>query len=171
MENKFIDIVEMDSEKNDFVNSEESQEKKGLKISETWLYKTFLKVAKRLINKPLSILRLLKKVAAHIQRYDSIREFTRDAKEHLLVLVRMVNAYANGKYRAISFTGIIGTLAALLYFVAPLDFIPDFLIFGLVDDVALIMWIYANYKSEIDAFLSWEDEQKIRVDVDKNERI
>lgn len=33
-------------------------------------------------------------------------------------------------------------IAALLYFVIPLDFMPDFLLGGLVDDLAVIVTVY-----------------------------
>ena len=56
--------------------------------------------------------------------------------------------------------------AALLYFVAPLDFIPDFLVIGLVDDVALILWLVKNYKKELEDFQSWEDAQKIQIEIE-----
>ncbi len=169
MENPELNPAD-ESGKKDFIN-EEPLEKKGLKISESWAYQTFVKIANRIINKPLSIFRLIKQVIANIQRYESVKELTKDVKDHMMVMVRLVKAYAKGEYRGISFQGILGSLAALLYFVAPLDFIPDFLIIGLVDDVAIIMWVYSNYRNEIDAFLAWEDEKKLRIELNEDERI
>jgi uncharacterized membrane protein YkvA (DUF1232 family) len=170
MENPELNPAD-ESEKKDFINNEEPLEKKGLKISESWAYQAFVKIANRIINKPLSVFRLIKQVIANIQRYESVKELTKDVKDHMMVMVRLVKAYAKGEYRGISFQGILGSLAALLYFVAPLDFIPDFLIIGLVDDVAIIMWVYSNYRNEIDAFLAWEDEKKLRIELNEDERI
>lgn len=153
------------SDKDDFINKEEPVEEKGLKISETWAYKAFVTVAYRLINKPLSVFRLVKQVIAHVQRYESVKEMTSDIKEHIGVLSRLVRSYATGEYRGISFKGVVLTLAALLYFVAPLDFIPDFLIVGLVDDVALLLWVYNNYRGEIEAFRAWEDDKKLKIEL------
>ncbi len=171
MENPELNPAD-ESEKKDFINNEEPIEKKGLKISESWAYKAFVKIANRIIHKPLSVFRLIKQVIANLQRYDSVKELTKDVKDQMLVMARMVKAYAKGEYRGISLKGIIGSLAALLYFVAPIDFIPDFLIVGLVDDVAIIMWVYSNYKKEIDAFLAWEDEKKLRIELnDEDSRI
>jgi uncharacterized membrane protein YkvA (DUF1232 family) len=149
----------------DFVNSDETVENKGLKISESWYYQAFVKIANKIIHKPLSIFRLIKQVIAHLKKYDSVKDLTSDVKQHLSVLIRLVQAYAKGSYREISLNGIVGTVAALVYFVAPLDFIPDFLLFGLVDDVAILMWVYSNYRREIDAFLEWEDAKKIKIEL------
>jgi uncharacterized membrane protein YkvA (DUF1232 family) len=151
---------------NDFVNSDETEEKKGLKMSESWYYQAFVKIANKIIHKPLSLFRLIKQVIEHLKKYDSVNDLTLDVKEHLSVLIRIVQAYAKGSYREISLNGIVGTVAALVYFVAPLDFIPDFLLFGLVDDVSILMWVYSNYRREIDAFLKWEDAKKIKIELD-----
>lgn len=148
-------------------NQENSSDKKNLKISETWYYKAFVKIAYSLINKPLSLLRLIKKVIIHLKKYQSVKDLTDDVKENLFVLLRLIKAYASGSYRKISVSGIVGTIAAIIYFVAPLDFIPDFLLLGFVDDVAIIVWVYDNYRKEIDAFLKWEDEHKIKIELEK----
>ena len=58
------------------------------------------------------------------------------------------------------------SLAAIIYFIFPVDIIPDFLVVGLVDDIALLVWVYDNMQSEIDAFLEWEDKQKIRIEIE-----
>jgi uncharacterized membrane protein YkvA (DUF1232 family) len=158
-----------ESQKKDFINNDDPIENKGLKISESWAYQTFVKIANRIIHKPLSVFRLIKQVISNIQRYDSVKELTKDVKDHMMVMVRLVKAYAKGEYRGISFQGILGSLAALIYFVAPLDFIPDFLIVGLVDDVAIIMWVYSNYRKEIEAFLAWEDDKKLRIELSDEE--
>ena len=144
---------------------EEDEEERGLKIADTWLYKIFVKGAYRLINKPLAVFRLVKQVIAHVQRYSSVKELTKDVKEHLGVFTRLVHRYATGEYRGIYLKGVVLTVAALMYFVAPLDFIPDFLIIGLIDDIALMMWVYKNYRDEFEKFLAWEDEQKVRIDI------
>jgi uncharacterized membrane protein YkvA (DUF1232 family) len=145
----------------------ESLKKEARKISETLVYKTFVMMANRIIQKPLSIFRLIKQVLAHLKKYDSVKEFTKDAKEQLSVLIRLLKAYADGRYRDISMNGLVGTIAALIYFVSPLDFIPDFLLFGLVDDVAILLWVYNNYRKEIEAFLDWEDRNKTKIQLEE----
>lgn len=155
----------MNKKQKEFVEGDEPVENKGLLISETWMYKIFVKSAYRLINKPLAVLRLLKQTIAHMQRYENVKEFTQDVRAYLNTLIRMVRAYAKGEYREISLQGIALSVAALIYFVAPLDFIPDFLLIGLVDDIALMMWVYKNYQKEIETFLSWEDKQKVRIEL------
>ena len=75
----------------------------------------------------------------------------------LNVFIRMVKAYARGEYREIEWKHIVLVVAALLYFITPLDFIPDFIpVTGFVDDFAVLVWVYNKIQHEIDRFQLWE---------------
>ncbi|RRB14128.1 YkvA family protein [Larkinella knui] len=79
------------------------------------------------------------------------------AKDQINILVRMVRAYAKGEYRAISGKTLIRMVAVLVYFVSPLDFIPDILpVLGLTDDIALLLWLVSSISDDIDQFKQWE---------------
>lgn len=72
-------------------------------------------------------------------------------------MVRLSKSYVKGDYRAISAKTIASILAALLYFIMPIDAIPDFILSaGLIDDAVLIGWTVQNLKEELNAFLRWE---------------
>ncbi len=77
--------------------------------------------------------------------------------ENAKIFIRMVKAYANGSYREVPLKSIVIVVAALLYFVMPLDLIADFIpVTGFVDDFAVILWVYRHLQVEIDAFVVWE---------------
>lgn len=76
----------------------------------------------------------------------------------LKVLIRMVKAYANGRYRDIQTQNVMLMVAALIYFVTPLDLVPDFIpITGLIDDFTVVLWVYNKVQEEIDKFMIWEE--------------
>lgn len=79
--------------------------------------------------------------------------------EPVSVFVRMVKAHFNGSRKLTNSTlGLI--LLALVYFVSPIDIIPDFLgVIGFADDLSVILAIYAKVKDEISDFLDWERTQ------------
>ena len=58
-------------------------------------------------------------------------------------------------------------VAGLLYFVSPLDAIPDWLRgIGLLDDLAVLAWVLKTFDSELAAFRAWRNRQspeKLRV--------
>ncbi len=54
------------------------------------------------------------------------------------LLVRMVKAYSNGTYKNLPWKSLVSIVAVLIYFVSPIDLIPDFLpVIGITDDIAL----------------------------------
>jgi uncharacterized membrane protein YkvA (DUF1232 family) len=75
------------------------------------------------------------------------------------IFIRMVKAHFSGTHKLSSSTlGLL--LLALLYFVSPFDFIPDFLGFmGFADDVSVILAVYAKIKNEVEDYLLWENSQ------------
>lgn len=49
-------------------------------------------------------------------------------------------------------------LAAIIYFINPIDLIPDFLFgIGLADDLAVLTWVYHAAADEIASFKNWEN--------------
>lgn len=77
--------------------------------------------------------------------------------ENVNTLKRMVRAYKQGEYREIPWQSLILILAGLVYFVSPIDFIPDLLpLVGFTDDIAVVLWVYNAIKSDIEIFRRWE---------------
>jgi uncharacterized membrane protein YkvA (DUF1232 family) len=84
-----------------------------------------------------------------------------DAKEKFFILGRLSKAYATGKYRHIPWKSVLIILAAIIYFVNPIDLVPDVVpLLGLTDDVSVLLWVYQTMSSEVDKFLAWEKTQQ-----------
>lgn len=78
-------------------------------------------------------------------------------KEQLFVVTRLLKAYASGEYRQIPWKTLIRIIAVLIYFVSPIDILPDFLpIVGFTDDIALMLWLFSGLKDDLDKFSEWE---------------
>lgn len=75
------------------------------------------------------------------------------------IFIRMVMAHFSGTHKLSGSTlGLL--LLALVYFLSPVDFIPDFLGFmGFADDVSVVLAVYAKIKNEVERFLDWEKSQ------------
>ncbi|WP_347552350.1 YkvA family protein [Pseudalkalibacillus hwajinpoensis] len=75
---------------------------------------------------------------------------------------RLVQEVRKGTYRDISRKSIILIVGGLLYFVSPIDAVPDLLAgVGLLDDVAVIGFIAGQLKQELEKFREWETGVKI----------
>ncbi len=70
---------------------------------------------------------------------------------------RLLKAYISGEYREIPKETMLKILASFIYFVSPLDFIPDLLpVLGLTDDLALLIWVSKSIDSDLVKFEEWE---------------
>ncbi|MCA0993041.1 DUF1232 domain-containing protein [Bacillus hwajinpoensis] len=70
---------------------------------------------------------------------------------------RLVQEVRKGRYRDISKKSVIMIVGALLYFVSPIDAVPDLLVgIGLLDDVAVIGFVAGQLKNELEKFREWE---------------
>jgi len=89
----------------------------------------------------------------------------RELADQIKRLGRLVRAYANGSYREISVGNIVLVVAAILYFVTPLDLVPDALPgAGLVDDATVLAFVLARLDGELAQFAAWERADAITVE-------
>lgn len=78
-------------------------------------------------------------------------------REQLGIVTRLLKAYSSGQYRALPWKTLIRVIAVLIYFVSPIDILPDFLpIVGITDDIALMLWLFSGIKDDIEKFRDWE---------------
>ena len=78
-------------------------------------------------------------------------------KLQLFTLGRLAKAYAAGEYREVPWKTMLVVLAAVIYFVNPLDLVPDMIpIAALTDDFAVLVWVYNSLGTEIEKFPAWE---------------
>ena len=71
--------------------------------------------------------------------------------------LRLIQAYAAGRYQAMPKRSLMALITAVAYFVIPTDAIPDFVAgIGLLDDVALMGWVLKSIKTDLEKFQQWE---------------
>ncbi len=71
-------------------------------------------------------------------------------------LVRLVRAALGRRYH-LPVRLLVTALAALIYFVNPLDLIPDAILgLGLLDDAAVLGWAISRLRKDLEAFREWE---------------
>ncbi|MGE5235361.1 MAG: YkvA family protein [Acidobacteriota bacterium] len=82
-------------------------------------------------------------------------------------LIRMVRETLRGRYRKLPRRALLASLAGMVYFLDPLDLVPDVIpLFGFLDDAIVLTWIVAQVRRDLDAFLVWEREWGRAIDVE-----
>ena len=75
----------------------------------------------------------------------------------LKLLLSLVKDYISGAYKGIPFGSIVAALGGVLYFLSPIDFIPDFLLgIGLIDDVFVISLVLKQIHSDLQKYEKWK---------------
>lgn len=81
----------------------------------------------------------------------------KDVWDALMAFFRLLRAYVKREYTDIPWQSLILIVAAVLYFLVPIDVIPDFILgLGYVDDAAIIAWVVKTLQSVLDDFRKWE---------------
>ena len=119
-----------------------------------------LRGAARLAGKNGRIALLLGRLAMKLRTVDWAEVKGVAMQEKLFLLGRLTKAYATGRYRDIPWKSLLVVLAAFLYFINPIDLVPDAIpVLGLSDDFSVLLWVYNSIKMEVDKFLIWEKSQ------------
>jgi uncharacterized membrane protein YkvA (DUF1232 family) len=81
--------------------------------------------------------------------------------EKLQLLFELVKAYSKGEYRKISTSSLLTVIGAIIYFVSPIDFVPDFIAgLGIIDDAAVIAFTFKQISTDLEKFKQWKDTRK-----------
>jgi uncharacterized membrane protein YkvA (DUF1232 family) len=116
-----------------------------------------LKKAAQLFGKPGRVVMLVAALTKKLKNVNLQNVNKVEVKEKFFTLGRMIKAYSTGKYRDIPWKTLLLIAAAVIYFVNPLDLVPDVIpVLGLTDDLGILMMVYKSTQIEVDKFLAWE---------------
>lgn len=77
--------------------------------------------------------------------------------DELKSLIRLIRAYASGEYREVRVDHLILIIAGIVYFVSPMDLLPDVLgPLGFGDDGIVLAYVLRVVAEELEAFRLWE---------------
>ena len=117
----------------------------------------FEREAEDVVEDPSRVRSVVSKAAEKIDEYRSV--IGRIGAD-LPVLLRLARAWSSGEYRRVPIKAIVLIVAAALYFVNPLDLIPDFLpVIGYLDDAAVVGYVLRTLQQELEIFRAWEVER------------
>lgn len=76
------------------------------------------------------------------------------------VMISLVKNYVQGKYTTIPYGTILAVLSALIYFLAPIDIVPDFIpLAGYLDDMAVLGLCMNMVSIDIETYEKWRQDQ------------
>ena len=76
---------------------------------------------------------------------------------YLLAMIRLIRAHHQQEYRDVSSQNLLLVVAAINYFVSPVDVIPDSVpILGHIDDAQVTRLTLESVRADLDTFMAWE---------------
>ena len=140
----------------------------GKNVASSPIFKGILSKAEGYLKQPLRIKQLLNdayKIASEKKDFGTIAH---EVWENLQTLGRLIKASVSGDYHGVPTSTLIGGVAVFLYFLTPIDFVPDFIpVIGLLDDISLLAWFMTSIKGEMEKFAEWEASGSVSHNIDK----
>jgi len=116
------------------------------------------KKAEKIFNNPDDFQTFYKDTEKKFKNHSKVFENIIDDVKMLFSLIADI---FQQKYKLFPVTSVIGVIASLVYFLSPIDVIPDILPFiGLTDDVAVIGFLIVQIKSDLDKYKKWHKKHK-----------
>ncbi len=135
---------------------------RGLIISQTLLFRLLIIRAGGFLRNPRRILDLAERALKRLRAYDSVEALAGDALDALQTLLRMLRANARGDYTGLERKQLLMIIGSVLYFLSPVDLIPDAIpVLGLLDDLSLFAWLLNTLHEELRHFEAWERQPTI----------
>jgi uncharacterized membrane protein YkvA (DUF1232 family) len=77
--------------------------------------------------------------------------------DELMTFIRLIRSWAGGAYRQAPWKSVALIIGAILYFVSPIDAIPDIIpLLGFADDAFIIAFVMRQVRKDVAAFRDWE---------------
>ena len=73
-------------------------------------------------------------------------------KENLLLMKNYLYDVTTGKYRDYDVKKLLVIIGAVIYVVTPIDFLPDFIPPGLIDDLSIVAWALKEASDELEKY-------------------
>ncbi len=119
--------------------------------------------AQKLISDPGKVDKLLKRLERKLRNIHGLG----NTLSRIPQMGMLINSYFRKEYTEIPVGIITAVIGVLIYFVSPIDAIPDFLPGGYLDDAAVTAGALRLMKSDLDEYMAW----RVSVGLDDEEFI
>lgn len=111
--------------------------------------------AEKLLNEADQVERILQRLEAKLKEIPALGE----ALSEIPVLISLIRSYIRKEYALLPVASATAILAALLYFISPVDLIPDMVPFaGYIDDALVLTLCLKIVSADVDEYRHWREE-------------
>ena len=122
-------------------------------------YRVSERAARQVLRRRFRVLALIKRAYLKLGEHSDAMAQIQDDFQTML---RMARAWAVRDYRTVPWKTLVYVVAAILYFVNPVDLIPDVLAgIGFIDDAAVAAAVVRAVHEQLIAFRDWESHASV----------
>lgn len=120
-------------------------------------FNRFKAKAENIVNDSEALKGMLSKLKSKLDQSESDDSLRQKLIDYLKLVSRMVANTISGKYTDLPWQTLVMIVGGLLYFIAPLDAIPDFIpVAGLLDDATILVWLGKCFREDLENYKNWE---------------
>lgn len=120
-------------------------------------FKKFTAAAQHLLTNKTET---LSKVQEGIAKASKNKDKLTAVWDKMQLLFDLSKDYAKGNYKDISNASIAAVIGSILYFISPIDVIPDFILgLGFMDDAFIIGFVFSKVAKELEKYQQWKTKQ------------
>ena len=135
-----------------------------MKLLKNKSFQKALKNAGKVASNPEKISELISSVTEKISGMDGNKVRINEFMFKVKTFLRLLRAYINGDYTETPWKSILMIVGSLLYFLMPLDFIPDFIpVMGFADDISILFLVFNMINEDVEDFLEFEKSRETQV--------
>lgn len=114
--------------------------------------KSAVAVSKELMSNNSKLNAILVKAHDKMKTFPVLGKYAAD----IPLFIGIIKDYCNGNYKAVPLGTIIGMLECLIYFLSPIDLIPDIIPgLGQLDDIAVLVWAINQCHDDLVNYSKW----------------
>ena len=132
-------------------------------MSDKRIYHRILDRAKEMVKDNQRIRDLLLKAGERLSKVGDGSEESKGFFAQLKLFIRMIRAHINGTYQGFSPMTLLMFVFVLVYFITPIDLIPDFVpALGFTDDITVALMVMKRFSEDIKRYREWEQAEIVQ---------
>ena len=112
--------------------------------------------ARRLVESPRELVHVIEQARRKQASAGSARSL-KPVLAELRTILELLRAWARDEYSGVSNANLLLIVGAAVYFLMPVDLVPDFILgLGFADDASVIAWVVSTVRDELAKFKAWQ---------------
>jgi len=121
-------------------------------------FKQFQDRAVKIVRDHDALKDTLKKASAKLKESQTDDGVRSKMVTYIKLVIRMITNSVNGNYKSLPWQTLVMLVAGLIYFITPIDALPDFIpIAGLLDDATILLWLGKSFQDDLAKYKAWEE--------------